>query len=74
MFILSATLRSSVCVCVCVFQIEPYLPYEFTCEGMLQRLNSFIENQVREGEGGGGLCVSFTECTEGYYSVEGDLG
>lgn len=28
-------------------QIEPYLPYEFTCEGMLQRLNAFIENQVR---------------------------
>ncbi|XP_053473358.1 alpha-1,6-mannosylglycoprotein 6-beta-N-acetylglucosaminyltransferase A [Ictalurus furcatus] len=26
-------------------KIEPYLPYEFTCEGMLQRLNSFIENQ-----------------------------
>ncbi|XP_069080776.1 alpha-1,6-mannosylglycoprotein 6-beta-N-acetylglucosaminyltransferase A [Pleurodeles waltl] len=24
---------------------EPYLPYEFTCEGMLQRMNSFIENQ-----------------------------
>lgn len=28
-------------------QIEPYLPYEFTCEGMLQRVNAFIENQVR---------------------------
>lgn len=27
-------------------QIEPYLPYEFTCEGMLQRVNAFIENQV----------------------------
>ncbi|XP_075037066.1 alpha-1,6-mannosylglycoprotein 6-beta-N-acetylglucosaminyltransferase A isoform X2 [Mixophyes fleayi] len=26
---------------------EPYLPYEFTCEGMLQRVNAFIENQVR---------------------------
>ncbi|KAG7270942.1 hypothetical protein CRUP_033679, partial [Coryphaenoides rupestris] len=25
--------------------IEPYLPYEFTCEGMLQRVNAFIENQ-----------------------------
>uniref|UniRef100_A0A4W4HT68 alpha-1,6-mannosyl-glycoprotein 6-beta-N-acetylglucosaminyltransferase n=1 Tax=Electrophorus electricus TaxID=8005 RepID=A0A4W4HT68_ELEEL len=24
---------------------EPYLPYEFTCEGMLQRVNAFIENQ-----------------------------
>lgn len=27
-------------------QIEPYLPYEFTCEGMLQRVNAFIEKQV----------------------------
>ncbi|KAM4608651.1 alpha-1,6-mannosylglycoprotein 6-beta-N-acetylglucosaminyltransferase A-like [Polymixia lowei] len=25
--------------------IEPYLPYEFTCEGMLQRVNTFIEKQ-----------------------------
>lgn len=31
----------------CTFQIEPYLPYEFTCEGMLQRVNTLIENQVR---------------------------
>lgn len=28
------------------FQIEPYLPYEFTCEGMLQRVNILIEKQV----------------------------
>lgn len=27
-------------------QIDPYLPYEFTCEGMLQRMNAFIERQV----------------------------
>uniref|UniRef100_A0A8C2BD47 alpha-1,6-mannosyl-glycoprotein 6-beta-N-acetylglucosaminyltransferase n=1 Tax=Cyprinus carpio TaxID=7962 RepID=A0A8C2BD47_CYPCA len=26
-------------------KIEPYLPYEFTCEGMLQRVNAFIKNQ-----------------------------
>ncbi|KAF3857124.1 hypothetical protein F7725_008983 [Dissostichus mawsoni] len=26
-------------------EIEPYLPYEFTCEGMLQRVNAFIQNQ-----------------------------
>ncbi|XP_077176352.1 alpha-1,6-mannosylglycoprotein 6-beta-N-acetylglucosaminyltransferase A [Paroedura picta] len=26
-------------------KIEPYLPYEFTCEGMLQRMNVFIEKQ-----------------------------
>ncbi|CAM9529486.1 alpha-1,6-mannosylglycoprotein 6-beta-N-acetylglucosaminyltransferase A [Lethenteron reissneri] len=24
---------------------EPYMPYEFTCEGMLQRVNAFIEKQ-----------------------------
>ena len=23
------------------------MPYEFTCEGMLQRINAFIEKQVR---------------------------
>ncbi|KAF2985068.1 hypothetical protein EK904_012667, partial [Melospiza melodia maxima] len=26
-------------------KIDPYLPYEFTCEGMLQRMNAFIEKQ-----------------------------
>uniref|UniRef100_A0A8C2KQ01 alpha-1,6-mannosyl-glycoprotein 6-beta-N-acetylglucosaminyltransferase n=1 Tax=Cyprinus carpio TaxID=7962 RepID=A0A8C2KQ01_CYPCA len=26
-------------------KLEPYLPYEFTCEGMLQRVHAFIENQ-----------------------------
>ncbi|CAJ1078832.1 alpha-1%2C6-mannosylglycoprotein 6-beta-N-acetylglucosaminyltransferase A-like [Xyrichtys novacula] len=26
--------------------IKPYLPYEFTCEGMLQRVNVLIEKQV----------------------------
>ncbi|XP_062972676.1 alpha-1,6-mannosylglycoprotein 6-beta-N-acetylglucosaminyltransferase A [Elgaria multicarinata webbii] len=26
-------------------KIEPYLPFEFTCEGMLQRMNVFIEKQ-----------------------------
>ncbi|XP_061492819.1 alpha-1,6-mannosylglycoprotein 6-beta-N-acetylglucosaminyltransferase A-like [Rhineura floridana] len=26
-------------------KIEPYLPYEFTCEGMLQRISIFIEKQ-----------------------------
>nr|XP_009508489.1 PREDICTED: alpha-1,6-mannosylglycoprotein 6-beta-N-acetylglucosaminyltransferase A [Phalacrocorax carbo] len=26
-------------------KIDPYLPYEFTCEGMLQRMNAFIERQ-----------------------------
>lgn len=31
---------------VCLLQIEPYIPYEFTCEGMLQRVNILIEKQV----------------------------
>ncbi|XP_058050072.1 alpha-1,6-mannosylglycoprotein 6-beta-N-acetylglucosaminyltransferase A [Ahaetulla prasina] len=26
-------------------KIEPYLPFEFTCEGMLQRMNVFMEKQ-----------------------------
>lgn len=33
-------------VFVNAFQIEPYIPYEFTCEGMLQRVNVLIEKQV----------------------------
>lgn len=33
-------------VFVNAFQIEPYIPYEFTCEGMLQRVNILIEKQV----------------------------
>ncbi|KAM5147728.1 alpha-1,6-mannosylglycoprotein 6-beta-N-acetylglucosaminyltransferase A-like [Callospermophilus lateralis] len=27
-------------------KIEPYMPYEFTCEGMLQQINAFIEKQT----------------------------
>lgn len=27
-------------------QVEPYLPYEYTCEGMLERLHAYIQNQV----------------------------
>lgn len=27
-------------------QVEPFLPYEYTCEGMLERLNAYIQNQV----------------------------
>ncbi|XP_047193426.1 alpha-1,6-mannosylglycoprotein 6-beta-N-acetylglucosaminyltransferase A isoform X2 [Scophthalmus maximus] len=32
--------------------IEPYLPYEFTCEGMLQRVNVLIEKQDFCSSGG----------------------
>ncbi|XP_054405272.1 alpha-1,6-mannosylglycoprotein 6-beta-N-acetylglucosaminyltransferase A isoform X3 [Pongo abelii] len=31
-------------------KIEPYMPYEFTCEGMLQRINAFIEKQELDKE------------------------
>lgn len=54
---------SPICIAIAVlyanpFQIEPYLPYEFTCEGMLQRVNILIEKQVGQMlvdsiEGGG---------------------
>jgi alpha-1,3(6)-mannosylglycoprotein beta-1,6-N-acetyl-glucosaminyltransferase len=27
------------------FQSHPFVPYEFTVEGFLQRLNAYIENQ-----------------------------
>ncbi|XP_043971321.1 alpha-1,6-mannosylglycoprotein 6-beta-N-acetylglucosaminyltransferase B-like isoform X2 [Gambusia affinis] len=26
-------------------KVEPYLPYEYTCEGMLERLHAYIQNQ-----------------------------
>ncbi|XP_045898510.1 alpha-1,6-mannosylglycoprotein 6-beta-N-acetylglucosaminyltransferase B-like [Micropterus dolomieu] len=26
-------------------QVEPYLPYEYTCEGMLERVHSYIQHQ-----------------------------
>lgn len=32
---------------VWLFQIEPYIPYEYTCEGMLQRVSVLVEKQVR---------------------------
>uniref|UniRef100_A0A672FUC0 alpha-1,6-mannosyl-glycoprotein 6-beta-N-acetylglucosaminyltransferase n=1 Tax=Salarias fasciatus TaxID=181472 RepID=A0A672FUC0_SALFA len=28
-------------------KVEPYLPYEYTCEGMLERVHAYIQNQVR---------------------------
>lgn len=27
-------------------QVEPFLPYEYTCEGMLERVHAYIQNQV----------------------------
>lgn len=29
------------------FQVQPYLPYEYTCEGMLERVHAYIQHQVR---------------------------
>eukprot|EP00064_Thunnus_orientalis_P023332 superscaffoldBa00008699_g23568 len=26
-------------------KVEPYLPYEYTCEGMLERVHAYIQNQ-----------------------------
>ena len=27
-------------------QVEPFLPYEYTCEGMLERVHAYIQKQV----------------------------
>ncbi|VCW76501.1 unnamed protein product, partial [Gulo gulo] len=27
-------------------QVDPYLPYEYTCEGMLERIHAYIQHQV----------------------------
>lgn len=37
---------SCICVHICVLQVEPLLPYEYTCEGMLERVHAYIQNQV----------------------------
>ncbi|NXX31298.1 MGT5B acetylglucosaminyltransferase, partial [Nicator chloris] len=29
-------------------QVDPYLPYEYTCEGMLERIHAYIQHQVGE--------------------------
>lgn len=40
---------------LCVFpslpQVDPYLPYEYTCEGMLERIHAYIQHQVSELSG-----------------------
>ncbi|NWW80687.1 MGT5B acetylglucosaminyltransferase, partial [Climacteris rufus] len=28
-------------------QVDPYLPYEYTCEGMLERIHAYIQHQPR---------------------------
>lgn len=37
------TLPRFICLCL---QVEPFLPYEYTCEGMLERVHAYIQNQV----------------------------
>ena len=34
------------CVCLPLPQVDPYLPYEYTCEGMLERIHAYIQHQV----------------------------
>ena len=34
------------CVCLSLPQVDPYLPYEYTCEGMLERIHAYIQHQV----------------------------
>uniref|UniRef100_A0A3B4GFL1 alpha-1,6-mannosyl-glycoprotein 6-beta-N-acetylglucosaminyltransferase n=1 Tax=Pundamilia nyererei TaxID=303518 RepID=A0A3B4GFL1_9CICH len=34
-------------------KVEPYLPYEYTCEGMLERVHAYIQHQVSVGSAGG---------------------
>lgn len=34
------------CVCPSLPQVDPYLPYEYTCEGMLERIHAYIQHQV----------------------------
>lgn len=38
---------SDVCLRLGMYaQVEPFLPYEYTSEGMLERLNAYIHHQV----------------------------
>uniref|UniRef100_A0A8C5JBC2 alpha-1,6-mannosyl-glycoprotein 6-beta-N-acetylglucosaminyltransferase n=1 Tax=Junco hyemalis TaxID=40217 RepID=A0A8C5JBC2_JUNHY len=32
-------------LCSCPSQVDPYLPYEYTCEGMLERIHAYIQHQ-----------------------------
>jgi hypothetical protein len=33
-------------ICLSLSQVDPYLPYEYTCEGMLERIHAYIQHQV----------------------------
>lgn len=33
-------------LCSSLPQVDPYLPYEYTCMGMLERIHAYIQHQV----------------------------
>lgn len=39
-------LRLAAVPCSSPAQVDPYLPYEYTCEGMLERIHAYIQHQV----------------------------
>lgn len=43
---LAARAPPAPCVCPSLPQVDPYLPYEYTCEGMLERIHAYIQHQV----------------------------
>ena len=51
------------CVCLSLPQVDPYLPYEYTCEGMLERIHAYIQHQV---------CGSPTLCLGGGAALESE--
>ena len=44
-------------LCSSPSQVDPYLPYEYTCEGMLERIHAYIQHQV--GDHGGASLFSW---------------
>ncbi|XP_007958037.1 alpha-1,6-mannosylglycoprotein 6-beta-N-acetylglucosaminyltransferase B [Orycteropus afer afer] len=39
-------------------QVDPYLPYEYTCEGMLERIHAYIQHQLPPSANGQSLSSS----------------
>lgn len=50
LFTLSLSLDAALIPHLCL-QVKPFLPYEYTCEGMLERLHAYIQNQVGQRQG-----------------------
>lgn len=55
------------CVCLSLPQVDPYLPYEYTCEGMLERIHAYIQHQV------GGPSPGTLRSEEGAAPIQGRL-